>query len=165
MIVLKNTNEPDLWHGDNGPGLSLVLTQCEVRAGSARPLLYRTDVRVAIFFIYFSYIQELSVFTKMLNNSIDVVPKCSYSTFCSLPYLHLNLSSTLSFHSNDPDRVGGVHLQRRLYFINQEAIFVSKVALSLVTFSFTFCRETDRSCVDDIYRRSSSRQYKQSVVS
>ncbi len=77
----------------------------------------------------------------MSNYSFYVGPSSSYSTFYSLPYLHFNLSSTLSFNSNDPNCVGWVNFQRWLHFIHQEVIFISEITLGLVTFSFTFWRE------------------------
>ena len=82
----------------------------------------------------------------------------SYSTFYGVPYLHLNLSSTLSFHGDDPNCVRRIDFQGWFHFIHQEVILKPQIAVGLVTFRFTLWRERNRkrSWLDNVYSQSAS---------
>ena len=64
----------------------------------------------------------------------------SSSTFYGAPYLHLDLGSRLSLDGDDPDGVRRIDCQGRFHFVHQQVIFIPKIALGLVTFSFAFWR-------------------------
>lgn len=98
-----------------------------------------TDVSVVSIFLSNSLPETDEVYQpKMLDISYTDIPGGSHGTFNSLPHLHFNLSRALSLDSDDPHCVGWVDLQRRIYFVHQEAVFISQITLGLVTFSFTF---------------------------